>query len=231
MGKRTSGIGAVVLWCLACAAVSCDLQEPERYVRPPVIKAFSPKSPFLSAALGDTLLFSITAEDPQGQRLTYRFLLDDSTTSEEPRWVYVVGDTGAVDVRGCASNGFSESEIQWRLIRFKPVNLPPRIVRAFPPQEDVSLIVGASQEFEIEAVDPEGKPLSYAYAIGDEIVSVNRLYTFQSSSVGLVLVRAIVSDGETFTSHSWAVHVAAEPDSIAPAKVAVLSIGPGPEAG
>lgn len=231
MHRRLPSIFAVVSGCLLLFLGACDLQEPDRYIRPPVIKSFSPQASVIGSVVGDSLHFSIAAEDPQGQNLIYRYMLGDSAACMDDEWTYVVEDTGVIDVSGCVSNGVSESVIRWRVTRAPPVNHPPQIADVFPPKPDVSLIVGDVVEFAISAVDPEGKALSYVYTIGGSIVGVTRLFTYEAIVVGVIQVRALVSDGESFASHTWTLHVAAEPDSIPPARVAVLSIGPGPETG
>lgn len=231
MTRRLRRAISAVLGCLLIALGACDLQEPERYVRAPVIKAYSPRALSLTAAVGDTLLFSLAAVDPTNQALDYRFIMADSTAAESANWTYVVHDTGTVDVAGIVSNGVSESAIHWRLTRIVPVNMPPEIVRVDPPEPDVTIIVGDAMGFSVVAEDPEGRPLSYAYTVDGSIVGASREYTYRSTVSGVFEIRAIVSDGESFSSHTWTLHVAAEPDSIPPARVLVLSIAPGAETG
>jgi hypothetical protein len=231
MKRLLGAVPPAIFVFLLGSMAACDLQEPERYIRAPVIKSYSPRASVFSAAVGDSLRFSILAEDPYNQNLGYRFFLGDSVACESGEWTYVVEDTGAVDVAGVATNGVSESAIRWRVFRLAPVNLPPQIVDWQPRQTDISMIVADAMEFVITAVDPEGKPLSYVYTVNDAIVAVSRRYVYEPTSVGLFEVRALVTDGETFASHSWNVHVAAEPDSTPPAQVVIRSIGPGPETG
>ena len=228
---RLRPVSPVLLGCLMVGLSACDLQEPERYIRAPVIKSYSPRSSAFRASVGDSVVFSLAAEDPDDSDLRYHFEMTDSVTSQDAEWTYVVEDTGTVEVEGCVSNGLSESVIQWRVTRVTPVNLPPKFVEVRPLDPEITIIVGDAVDFAVSAIDPEARPLSYVYTIGDSIVSVTHRYTYQSSFVGLVDVRAVVTDGETFVSHSWAVHVAAEPDSILPARVIILSIGPGSRMG
>ncbi|MBP2680933.1 MAG: peptidase, partial [Candidatus Krumholzibacteriota bacterium] len=203
----------------------------DRYIRAPIIKSFSPGTSTLTSAVGDSLNFSIAAMDPDDQDLDYCFVLGDSIAGEGAEWTYVVDDTGNVDVRGQVSNGRSESEIRWHLKRIQPVNLPPEITGVDPPEAEITVVLGGEINFTISAVDPEGEALSYVYSIGDSIVSVSRRYTYEPPKVGLFEIRAVVSDGESFVSHAWTVRVAAEPDSIAPSQVVVVSVGPGAETG
>jgi hypothetical protein len=224
-------LAAVLVACLLSAFAACELETPDRYVRPPIIKGFSPRSASFAAAVGDSLRFSIAAIDLDNQSLHYSFVLGDSVAGRDAKWTYVVDDTGKVDVHARVSNGLSESAIRWHLTRVLPVNLPPEIVSVDPPEPNITVILGGSIAFAISATDPEGKPLGYVYTIGDSIVSVSRRYTYESTSVGTFDVRAVVSDGESFVSHTWTVRVAAEPDANPPAKIVVVSLGPGVESG
>ncbi len=135
--------------------VACDINDPDRYLRPPVIKSYSPGSPTLHAAVGDSLDFSVTAIDPDEQNLQYSFMLGDSLAATESEWVYVVHEPGDVEIRGCVSDGAGQSEIRWNLTRVIPVNLPPEFVRVDPPEPEVTIIVGSSIDFIVSAMDPK----------------------------------------------------------------------------
>ena len=224
-------IAAALTVCGLGFFAACDLEEPDRYIRAPIIKSFSPGTPTLTAAVGDSLSFSIAAMDPDKLHLSYSFELGDSIAAEDARWTYVVDDTGDVEVQGKVSNGRSESAIRWHLQRSQPVNLPPVISGVDPPEPQITVVLGGAVNFVISAIDPEGRPPSYVYTIEDSIVSVSRRYTYTPTSVGTFDVRAVVSDGESFVSHLWTVRVAAEPDSTAPARIVIVSVGPGTETG
>jgi hypothetical protein len=232
MSKQFAWLAATAALCLFFGALpSCDLENPDRYVRPPIIRSFAPSSRLLMSSVGDSLKFSIAALDPDRQSLDYYFLLGDSVTGDEPQWTYVVEDTGDIDIDGRVTNGSAESAIRWHVRRVLPINLPPVIVSASPPTAEFTIIVGGTVEFVIGAEDPEGKPLSYVFTLDDAIVSVARRYVHEATAVGVFDVRAVVSDGESFVSRSWKLRVAAEPDYVPPSKVVVTSIGPGTETG
>jgi hypothetical protein len=231
MWNRPAWIAVAAVLCLLGALSSCDVETPERYVRPPIIKSFLPASRALTSNVGDSLRFSIAAMDPDNHSLDYYYVLGDSITGVGAQWTYVVTDTGEINVDGRVTNGAAESAIRWRIRRVLPVNLPPVIVSVSPTSDELTVIVGATVEFFIGAEDPEGKPLSYAYTIGETIVGVSRRYTYEATAVGVFEIRAVVSDGESFVSHTWKLRVAAEPDYVPPAKVVITSLGPGAESG
>ncbi len=220
-------LATVTLWGLS----SCDVSSPERFIRPPIIKSFSPEGQSVTAFAGDTVTFSITAIDPEAQHLRFDYALDDSIVSKTASWDYVVGDTGTVVVAGRVFNRASKAEVTWRLERLIPENLAPVIVDFEPADENPTTIVGEAVVFSITAIDPEGKPLSYVFTVDDSLVFANNRYTHWTSSVGQFVVKAIVSDGDRFSTQEWLMSVLAEPDSIPPAAVTLLSVETGSETG
>ncbi|MEJ2721800.1 MAG: hypothetical protein P8181_11780, partial [bacterium] len=231
MNKRLTGLTGICIVILLAWFSACDLSDPDRFLRPPIIKSYSPGSAMLHAAMGDTMRFTIAAIDPDDKSLEYSFVLGDSIASRSNRWTYVVNDTGDVDVVGRVTNGVTDSRVRWHMTRIWPVNLPPEIVHIEPPDAEITIVLGASIDFSISATDPENRPLSYVYTADDSIVSVSRRFTYRSKFVGLVEIRAIVTDGETFASNTWMLRIAAEPDSIPPGRVHVTRLVAGAETG
>jgi hypothetical protein len=217
----------VALWGLS----SCDISSPQRFVRPPIIKSFSPETPVLTSFTGDTIDFSITAIDPEAQRLRYDYVLDDSVVSEQSKWSYVVADTGTVEVSANVFNRESKAKITWRLERLLPDNRPPVIVDFEPAEPAPSTIVGEAVDFSLTAVDPEGRPLTYVFTVGDSLVAASNQYTYRSTQVGQFVVKAVVSDGDRFADHDWLLSVLAEPDSVPPAAVTLVALATGLETG
>ncbi len=231
MDKRITGLSGILLATLLAWFSACDVNDPDRFLRPPIIKSYSPGSATLNTAVGDTMRFAMAAIDPDDKSLQYSFVLGDSVTSQTNRWMYVVDDTGDVDVVGRVTNGVADSRVRWHLTRIWPVNLPPEIVYIEPPDPEITIVLGASIEFAISARDPENRALSYVYTADDTIVAVTRRFTYNSRFVGLVEIKAIVTDGETFASNTWMLRIAAEPDSVLPARVVVTSLKPGAATG
>lgn len=210
---------------------SCDVSSPERFIRPPIIKSFSPEGRSVTAFAGDTVTFSITAIDPEAEGLRFDFALDDSIVSKTASWNYVVGDTGTVVVAARVFNRASKAEVTWRLERLIAANLAPVISDFEPADEHPTTIVGEAVVFSITAIDPEGKPLTYVFTVDDSLVFANNRYTHWTSSVGQFVVKAIVSDGDRFSTQQWLLSVLAEPDSIPPAAVTLVSLETGSETG
>jgi hypothetical protein len=216
---------------ILCFVAACDVSSPERFIRAPIIKSFSPESSSFEVLVGDTVDFSITAIDPEDGGLRFDFTLGDSLVSRGAAWTYVVEDTGNAVVVGRVSNRASQSNVEWRLIRIAPVNEPPEIIAVAPPDPNPAVIVGNSIDFSMTAVDPEGKPLSYIFTVDDSLVSGSNRYTHTPTEVGQFSVKSIASDGERFATHEWSLAVLAEPDSILPAPVMLTLLATGQETG
>jgi hypothetical protein len=231
MKKTIAALSGIFIVSALAWLPACDVNDPDRFIRPPIIKSFSPGSSTLSAAVGDTVRFSMAALDPDDQNLDYSFSLGDSLASSSNRWTYVVHEQGDVNITGRVTNGVTESTVRWQMTRIWPINRPPEIVFIEPQDQEITIVVGASIDFSISAVDPENRPLEYVYTIDESIVGVSRHFTYHSTFVGMIDVRALVTDGETFASHTWALRIASEPDSVPPARIEVTQIVPGVETG
>ena len=212
---------------LVILVIGCNISEPSLLDRPPMVKNFSPDEVELTAFIGDSLLFSMLASDPDGKEIRQYFLMGDSLVAEGSEWVYVVLDTGLVSITGVATDGQWPQKICWEVDRFKPNNLKPVIKSFEPPHSDPIVIIGNQLDFWIQAEDPEGKPLSYYYMIENEVVTMGWRYSFVATEVGDFVVTAVVFDGEKYNSKNWTVHVSEVPDLIPPAPVEIVSLETG----
>jgi hypothetical protein len=210
---------------------ACDVSSPERFIRAPIIRSFSPENPTFQILTGDTVVFSVNAIDPEEGQLTFDFLLDDSLVAGASSWTYVVEDTGDVEVSGRVYNRASRSMVTWLVKRIAPVNRPPVIVDFQPPDLNPAVRVGNAIAFSMSAEDPEHRPVSYIFTVDDSLVSGSNQYVHQATKVGEHSVKSIASDGEAFTTHEWSLKVLAEPDSIPPAPVIMTSLETGQQTG
>jgi hypothetical protein len=230
MMRLKGGIPWVYL-LLLIGTESCNITEPSYIDRPALVKHFSPKDRRLTVFLDDSLLFTLSASDPDGKKIRQYFMLDDSLVAEGAEWLYIVQDTGLATITGVATDGHYPQHISWELDRLKPVNLKPVIKSFDPPDSDPIVIIGNQLDFSIQAEDPEGKSLSYFYTVDDVVVTVSRRYSFVAVELGDYVVKAVVSDGEKFNSKTWTVHVSEVPDLIPPAPVEIVSVETGQEPG
>jgi hypothetical protein len=113
----------------------------------------------------------------------------------------------------------------------RATNLPPRIVAVSPLADRPVVVLGETMVFMVDAEDPEGDALDYVFSLDDSLVASTDRMTFRPEAVGNPCLTAVVSDGFLSDSHVWYPRCIPEPDSIAPAVVEVLSVGPGVEPG
>jgi len=220
-------LGAVILSVIA----ACDVSSPERFIRAPIIRSFSPESPYFEILAGDTVIFSVSAIDPDDGNLRFDFVLGDSVVSGDDTWTYVVNDTGSVEVEARVYNQASSAVVTWKLKRIRPVNEPPFVVGYQPADPNPSVRIGESIDFSMSAEDPEGRPVSYIFTVDDSLVSGGNRYTYHATAIGHYSVKSVAADGEGFAVHEWNLNVLGEPDSIHPGPVVITSLETGQETG
>lgn len=223
--KRCRRIATVVALVALNALASCT-DDPVGVGQPPVVSEFVPQEPSLEATVGDTLVFSIRAFDPDGSDLQHCFSLGDSIVCSEPNWEYIVADTGATTVRCVVSDGVYDTEVAWVLGRHPPANHAPEFASFSPVAERLSIVEGTQQGFAVQAVDPDGDHLDYFFTVDGNVVATGRRYVFSASSPGARQVKALVSDGELLARIEWNLIVTSAPvnhppriDSFAPIDV------------
>ncbi len=223
----------ICLFAVAIAGIvaSCGTDDPTTIDRPPVVRSFVPVSQFLDAFVGDTLLFAITAVDPDETTLKQRYMLDDSVVSRHARWHYVVDDTGTAFVRCVVSDGAYDSRIEWQIERSIPVTYPPEILDYTPVESKPVLILGDDLEFIVQASDPDGDSLRFYISVDDSVVSTEPVYLFIGDRIGEFGIEAVVTDGEYFVSLDWMLLVTPVPDTIPPALVEITVVETGTEPG
>jgi hypothetical protein len=231
MTVRLTGPLAVLGAVIVAAMPACDTTSPERFLRAPIIRGFSPETPIFVVFVGDTVDFSIAAVDPDEGGLRIDFVLSDSVVAHGAAWSYVIDDTGAVDVVGRVFNRASRADVEWRLHRVSPENRPPVFLDVQPADPNPAIIVGNTLDFSVTASDPEGNPVSYIFSVDDSLVSGSNRYSYLATRTGRFSVKSFVSDGERFSTHEWMLTVLAEPDLIPPAVVTLTSLVTGPETG
>jgi hypothetical protein len=113
------GSESIVRWALSRA-------RPKN--RPPVVVSTDPPDPSPSTIVGDPVDFSMTAQDPEGAKLSYVFTVNDSIVSGSNQYRYPSPKVGRFDIRCIAwdgdDNGFVSSS--WGLaVLAEPDSLHP----------------------------------------------------------------------------------------------------------
>ena len=148
----------------AVAHTSCGSDDPTRVGRPPVVDSYYPVERVLTAFVGDTLQFGLSASDPDHDPLRTSFDVDSRWVADGDVWGYSIEDTGVVFVRGEVTDGSHTSYIDWKVTRLVPVNFPPVIETTVPVEPNPRLIVGNTLDFAVIASDPEQLPLVYTFS-------------------------------------------------------------------
>lgn len=223
----------IYLFAVAIAGIvaSCGVDDPTTIDRPPVVRSFVPVNQSLDAFVGDSLLFAITAVDPDETTLKQRYILDDSVVSHNAKWYYVVDDTGTAFVRCVVSDGEYDSRIQWQIDRFIAVNYPPDILNYRPVESKPVLILGDEMEFIVQASDPDGDSLGFHISVDDSVVTTEPVYLFIADRIGDFGIEAVVTDGEHFATLNWLLTVTPVPDTIPPALVEITVVETGTDPG
>jgi len=106
------------------------LKVLDRENRPPVITWYFPEQHEVSAAVGDTLIFHISAEDEEPESLEYIFMRDsDFLSSGSPELMTRFLDRGEYILSGIVWDGQYGDTVQWALtITGFPDTIPPSAV-------------------------------------------------------------------------------------------------------
>lgn len=137
-GTRFRWVTNTLIFCMGLSLASAALAEPRIEVTggaptfrdaalkfaplqtaPVTIQSFSPSSTQLSAAVGDTLRFSVTATPPAGATLTYRWRVNGQvdSTATTSRFVFVVksSTSATTSVAASVSDGRTTADQAWTI--------------------------------------------------------------------------------------------------------------------
>lgn len=173
---------------------------------PPTVAGLAPAGREPPVNEGEPLDFRAEVSDPDGDPVTLTWQLDGKQVAQgEPAYRFQPGfDMAGVHViRLNASDGRSSTEIAWN-VTVVNVNRAPRIVSSSPPGEPHVLELDM-QQFQAQAEDDDGDPLTYAWSVDGEHVGggVSYNYTPDCYSQGNHTVTVAISDGSLEVRHSW----------------------------
>jgi hypothetical protein len=178
--------------------------------RAPVLDSSSP-SEMVSVAETSTIVFNVSAHDPDGDQLSYSWRLDGHLQPEAPAsfsYHPSYGSVGqhTVDVAVQDSGGM-EALRSWCVTVLK-TNVPP-VISSFSPAGDVTIREGDVLCFSIVATDINWDLLSYEWVVDGFQVAQGMEFNFTPdfSSSGIREIRAVVTDGEFTVLRSWSITV------------------------
>ena len=175
---------------------------------PPQITHADPESSVIVAPEGATLTFSTTASDPDGDNLTYEWLIDGkkvsrSRASASPTFSWKAQGTGNHQVRAVVGDrgGLTVSK-EWQVAVLVPSeppappippepppsspakNAPPEIIVRAPDENFVKMVEGATLTLSATAIDPDGEELLYEWLLNGKKVASDATFPFTAESLG-----------------------------------------------
>lgn len=178
--------------------------------RAPVVEAFYPEGP-VSVSENQAITFNVSARDPDGGDLTYKWRLDGQeqlARSSEFRYQPSYCCSGPHDVDVLVSDpGGRSASVLWCVTVVKS-NAPPNLF-SLSPSGDFTLREGESARFSADASDLNGDPLSFEWVVDGFHVADGKDFNFTTDyrSAGKKEIRAVVSDGEFTVYHGWNVTI------------------------
>lgn len=204
---------------------------------PPEIDDYSPDTDIISISKTDTVDFSVTASDPDGDELTHSWYftdVDDNTgfekvssnvgdTSEYSR---TFDETGDFVVEAEVSDGDATDTIDW-FVEVSPSDgdTPPSISRVTPSSDQITVNKGDTQEFEVEVSDPDEALETVEWYVDGDREQVRHLgagspqfdawsWSFEEATESTV--EAVVTDANDNTdSTTWVIGVKTDHDDLA----------------
>lgn len=161
---------------------------------------------------GESLVFSVSAIDPDGDSLSYYWKINETSIGSNYHSYTYNPDYNAAGFHELViyiSDGKDTVNQSW-LVYVNDVNRAPIITNPFP-NSDPTINEGESQEFNISASDPDGDIISYHWtvdgnSVGDNSNTYTMLTDFDDEGTYVVMIN--VSDGSLLYSTSqWTLYV------------------------
>ncbi len=134
--------------------------------RPP---QFIREMPDTTIKEGDTLRYTVLAEDPDGDRLTYRILgmgipgLEVDSSGGEIRWIPTYEQAGNYRIRCLATDGTLADTTGWNAISVLNVDRPPKFISAL---SDTTICEDQDLRYQFAGADPDGDSVWYSLEHG-----------------------------------------------------------------
>jgi hypothetical protein len=192
-------------------------QAPEQPAQPknmpPQIVQQLPAEKALTVQTGQSLDFSVTANDPENEELTYAWSLNGKRAGKDPGFTFAAVDPGQyrIDLEVTDRGGLKARQ-RWD-VEVPAPPAEPRIVMFTPHRAEITLFPHQSRFFGVEVkvmgtVEPE---LNYQWKVDGKAVSGQEVIEFKDRPVGNHRVEVTVTTANGLsTSHRWTVIVRKE---------------------
>ncbi|MDD5223445.1 MAG: PKD domain-containing protein [bacterium] len=131
--------------------------------RSPILTQFTPAADMISLSLGQEAIFSVSAEDPDGDEMVINWYVDEAFAGSGSDFIFTAGPEQvgrAVAVRVVVSDGDQAVSHEWVVTVNQAEsgdNSPP----VFNPVPDQTVSEDETLVFVVRAIDPDGDPVSY----------------------------------------------------------------------
>jgi len=165
---------------------------------------------------------AFTAEANGAGPLRYEWTLEGRRVSQEKEWSYKPtasdGSEKPKTVKLLISDQAGQQiEKRWQ-VTVAHTNRPPQILTMAPSGETLELATGTSQEFRVEASDPDDDPLTYEWTVDGVAAGTQPTLTWKAQGEGRHHVRAVVRDrGNLTVMREWQVAALPPPPPEKPA--------------
>jgi hypothetical protein len=177
--------------------------------RSPIIDWFVPENTTPEVNEGSSLVFEHTSSDPDGDTLSYSWLLDNFEMATTQNWTYSPGydSAGPHNITLVVSDGDLFDSQQWSVTVIN-VNRAPVIDWYLPPGDPV-ISEGESEEFYVACYDPDDDTLAIQwYLNGTPTVTIDEyVFTAGYYSAGVYNVTVAISDGFEQVTNGWTLTV------------------------
>jgi glucose/arabinose dehydrogenase len=162
--------------------------------------------------------------DPQAS-VTFDATSSSATNATIVSYVWNFGDssmgTGATTTHAYSRSGLftvtlnvtdNQSLSSTAVHQVEVRNLSPKILSSTPGAGSVTVTVGTSQVFSVNATDTDGDALTYTWKVNGAVVGGNSSdFTFASATAGTYKLNVTVSDGTFVIGREWTVTVVVDP--------------------
>src|SRR3989441_428505 len=161
---------------------------------------------------------AFASKDSDGTIVSYAWDFGDGQTAAGISFAHAYADNGTFTVRLTVMDDLGG--LDTTAVSIEIGNRAPTILAASPHAGFV-LPLDETQTLVVVASDPDGDPLTYAWAVdGLPVNASSASYEFIGSSVGSHVVRVLVSDGFAHVGFAWSIDVRTPPQP------AQLPVGP-----
>ncbi|KQC08707.1 MAG: hypothetical protein APR54_00425 [Candidatus Cloacimonas sp. SDB] len=168
--------------------------------QPIVVDSLFPAPGILEITETDSIQFYFSGYDPDGNTLSYEWLIDTTLVATDSVYTFLTDYTsaGTYDLIFNVSDNFSRNDttFSWQ-INVADVDQPIVVDTLYPAPDSLTLQEFDQIEFVFSGYDPDGNELIFTWELDSVLVSSDSIYTFSTdhTSEGIYDLALFVNDG------------------------------------